>query len=265
MKKVLITSGGTLEKIDEIRVITNISSGKLGACIAEDFCNANYMEDTLDEDKYWVKESPHGSELHMLKDFPDPEYKVYYLHSKTSIKPRGKAIKMEWSMQYPLMWSTNRSTIELIEVNSVNDVYAKMEELIPKMDICVHCMAVSDFTFNRDNHVKLKSSDADGFIEYMRENIVKAPKIISKIKEWNPDVFLVGFKFEVGLSEKELISVACDSLKVYNGDLVVANDKQQMIEANEHVAYICKSEDDYYKVEGKPWIARAILRESTGI
>jgi phosphopantothenate-cysteine ligase len=265
MKKILITSGGTREAVDSIRVLTNISSGKLGSEIAETFCDTNYPEDILTKEKIWVKESPHGSEKHMLKDFPDPEYKVYYLHSKTAIKPRGKTIKMEWNMQYPLMWSTNSSTIEMIEVNSVNEVYDKMEELVPEMDVVIHCMAVSDFTFNRDNPVKLKSNDADGFIDYMRENIVKAPKIITKIKEWNPDVFLVGFKFEVGLTEKELISVASDSILVYNGDIVVANDKQQMIEANEHVAYICRNKDDYYKVSGKPEIARTILKESTGI
>jgi len=264
MKKILISAGGTREYIDDVRVLTNISSGALGSIIAETFCDENYTEEILTKDKVWVK-GQHGSELEMLKDFPEPEYKVYYLHSKTAIKPRGKAIKMEWHMQYPLMCSTNSATIERIEANSVNDVYAKMEELVPQMDIVIHCMAVSDFTFNRDNPVKLKSNDAEGFIDYMRENIVKAPKIITKIKEWNPDVFLVGFKFEVGLSEKELISLACDSKIAYDGDLVVAHDKAMMVAAQEHVAYICKDKDNYYQVNGKPDIARAILRESTGL
>jgi len=36
-KKVLITSGGTREYIDDVRVLTNISSGKLGAQIANTF------------------------------------------------------------------------------------------------------------------------------------------------------------------------------------------------------------------------------------
>jgi phosphopantothenate--cysteine ligase len=35
MKKILITSGGTKEYIDGVRVLTNISSGKLGATIAD--------------------------------------------------------------------------------------------------------------------------------------------------------------------------------------------------------------------------------------
>jgi len=35
--KVLITSGGTREYIDDVRVLTNISTGKLGATIANTF------------------------------------------------------------------------------------------------------------------------------------------------------------------------------------------------------------------------------------
>ena len=35
--KVLITAGGTSEKIDDVRVVTNISTGRLGAAIADAF------------------------------------------------------------------------------------------------------------------------------------------------------------------------------------------------------------------------------------
>lgn len=46
-KNVLITSGGTREYIDDVRVITNISSGALGAKIAEEFyregCRIHYV------------------------------------------------------------------------------------------------------------------------------------------------------------------------------------------------------------------------------
>lgn len=39
-KNILITSGGTQEYIDDVRVLTNISSGKLGALIAENMDGA---------------------------------------------------------------------------------------------------------------------------------------------------------------------------------------------------------------------------------
>jgi len=260
MKKVLITAGGTVEKIDSVRVLTNISSGKLGAKIAENFCNANYPDKVLTDEKVWVH-GFHGSEKEMLIDFPVPEYKVYYLHSRNAVKPRGRAIKMDYNMQLPLLWSTNQSTIEMIEVNSVQEVYDKMEELIPEMDACIHSMAVSDFTFNRENPIKLKSNDADGFVEFMKNNIQKTPKIISKIKEWNPNIFLVGFKFEVGLDPEELIDVAVTAKSKYKGNIVVANDKEQMQKGKSHIAYICRNERSYYRVENKQEIAEALLKE----
>jgi len=34
--KILITSGGTREYIDDVRVLTNLSSGRLGAVIADE-------------------------------------------------------------------------------------------------------------------------------------------------------------------------------------------------------------------------------------
>jgi phosphopantothenoylcysteine synthetase/decarboxylase len=63
MKKVLITSGGTREYIDDVRVLTNISSGKLGAMIAEKlFSNG---------------------------------YEVHYVHSIGSIEPRTNPERMD--------------------------------------------------------------------------------------------------------------------------------------------------------------------------
>lgn len=40
--KVAVASGGTVEKIDDVRVITNISSGKLGSIIADKFIEAGH-------------------------------------------------------------------------------------------------------------------------------------------------------------------------------------------------------------------------------
>ena len=131
---VLITSGGTREYIDDVRVMTNISSGKLGAIIAE-----RYLRDG---------------------------HKVYYVHTKNAELPKFNI----------------GAKIKLIEADSVSKAYFELKKLVPHEDVVVHSMAVSDFTFNRHNPVKLKSNDVDGFIEYLRQNIVQAPKILPDIK-----------------------------------------------------------------------------------
>ena len=41
MKKIIITSGGTSERIDNVRKITNSSSGKLGMTIANHLLQKN--------------------------------------------------------------------------------------------------------------------------------------------------------------------------------------------------------------------------------
>ena len=45
MRKIIITAGGTQEPIDKVRSITNKSSGKLGAIIAEKFLE---LDDTCE-------------------------------------------------------------------------------------------------------------------------------------------------------------------------------------------------------------------------
>lgn len=195
MKKVLVTSGGTFEYIDEVRGITNISTGKLGALIASDFANIEGIQ-------------------------------VYYLHSKTAVLP------------------PNIYLMKDIEVRTAQDTHDKMMEIITteKIDAVVHAMAVSDFTFKRDGDIKLKSSDPEAFIEYMRKTITLNPKIISHIKEWDPNIFLVGFKFEVGYTVDQLKEAALQSMEKNGCDLVVTNDKKEMEQTGMHIAHLFYSE-----------------------
>ena len=188
--KILITSGGTTEYIDDVRVLTNISTGKLGASIAN-----------------WLK-----------------DHEIIYLHGRNA--------------ELPPFWRMGHT---YISVKDTAELMEQMEKLVPEVDVVIHAMAVSDFTFNRENPVKLKSNDADGFIEYMRANIKKTPKIISLIKKWNPNVFLVGFKFEVGVSHKELTALGLASIEKNGCDVMVINDKEEMIREKSHIAYVMDS------------------------
>jgi len=122
------------------------------------------------------------------------------------------------------------------------------------MDAVIHAMAVSDFSF-QSSKSKLKSDKPADFIKYMSENLIVNPKIISSFRGWAPKAQLVGFKFEVGQSTKDLIDIADDLRQRNNLDMVVANDKSEMIRENEHIGYIVKSSTDYEKCYGKNDIA----------
>jgi phosphopantothenate--cysteine ligase len=212
MRKVLITSGGTREYIDPVRILTNISSGKLGALIASHVC--------------------------MMKDT-----QVYYVHSVGAAMPEAIGMfRLPEIKNYP--------------VKTAQDAMYIMKKLIidEKIDAVIHCMAVSDFTFKRDAEIKLKSSDPEAFIEYMRKTIRLNPKIIKQIKEWRPEITLIGFKFEVGISNDELIGLAKKSIQKNGCDLVIANDKEEMNRLKEHIAYFVFSDEmsiKYGSLDGK--------------
>lgn len=127
------------------------------------------------------------------------------------------------------------------------------------MDVVIHPMAVSDFAF-KPIQTKLKSNDTDEFIESVKERIYKTPKILKHIKEWNPNCFLISFKFENGLTNQELIDIAFESLFKNDSNLVISNDKQEMVENKKHISYFCKQPDVVRKIEGKEEIAREIFK-----
>lgn len=212
-KRILVTSGGTREYIDDVRVLTNISSGKLGAEIANTLIRADAQ--------------------------------VHYLFGQDAILPD---------------FFTGKSYSKKM-VKSAQEAYDWMEEIVPYMDAVIHCMAVSDFTFKREGALKCKSSDPQAFIDYMARTIMKNPKIISKIKEWNPKTILIGFKFEVDVSNETLIKLARNSINSNGCDLVIANDKEEMIREKVHVAYAVESasaNSQAFKIEGKEKIAQYI-------
>jgi len=211
--RVMVTAGGTREYIDDIRVLTNISTGALGCTIAEEFLSNGH--------------------------------EVIYVHSKGAQMPSGRYLTC-------------------ILADNITDAYEVMKEWTPKVNAVVHAMAVSDFTFNRTHPVKLKSTDLEGFIEHMRANVVKAPKILPNLKHWNPDAKIIGFKFEVGKTKEELLEIAKHQLWSCDLDYTFANDKKMIQDANSHNGWLIDVDGNEIPCYNKPDIARKIVRELTG-
>ncbi len=106
-----------------------------------------------------------------------------------------------------------------IEVETVEEMLEAIEnELRSKeYDVVVLAAAVSDFRVKEKANVKIKSGKS------LTLELEPTPKIIDRIKKLQPDVFLVGFKAETGLSEEELIEAARKQIKRAGSDLVVTN------------------------------------------
>ncbi len=106
-----------------------------------------------------------------------------------------------------------------IEVETAEEMLEVIERELKarKYDVVVLASAVSDFRVKKRANMKIKSGKA------ITLELEPTPKIIDRIKELQPNVFLVGFKAETGLNEEELITAARIQIERAGSDLVVAN------------------------------------------
>ena len=208
---IIVTAGGTREYIDDVRVLSNISTGRLGAKIAEEYALMGHN--------------------------------VYYVAPRNAIQP-SKGL--------------SEGLIENRITNDTKSVMTVMQELVPKANIVVHSMAVSDFSFDLQSHVKLSSNSPEAFIEHLKSTIVITPKVISNFRKWNYNAVLVGFKFTVGKKTKELLDIAMQLKHKNKLDMVFANDKRAMQKSGDHVGTLLM--DDWNeKLRGKKDIAKTIV------
>ena len=96
-------------------------------------------------------------------------------------------------------------------------------------------LASSDLTeFLEKSNSESKISSADDYqVLFLKKN----PKIIGKVKEWNPNIRLIGFKLLVGVSKEDLLAAAKASLEKNQAELIVANDLTE-ISSGQHHAYL---------------------------
>ena len=200
--KILVTSGGTSEKIDRVRSITNHSSGKLGKIITETLLKAGH--------------------------------EVCLITTLQAVKP------------------VSQPNLTIIEIKNTADLLQVMKDKVMDHQVLIHSMAVSDYTpvymagfdeveasqdltefLDKKNQETKISSKEDVQVLFLKKN----PKIISLIKEWNPNIHLIGFKLLVDVSQEHLIQIARESLEKNQADLIVANDLIQ-ISSEQHNAYL---------------------------
>lgn len=224
--KIVITSGGTSEKIDAVRSITNHSSGRLGKEIVQLFLDKGH-EVTLVTTSQTVKPSPH-------------------------------------------------QLLTTVIVSNVASLLTTIEPLVKTSDVLIHSMAVSDYTpvymtdlddvektdhisdlVNRHNTERKISSRSDYQVLFLK----KTPKIIRLVKQWNPNIVLVGFKLLVDVSKKELLSVARASLLQTHADYILANDLTEISDNQHHGILV--TPDQSFTAETKSDIAQLIYEKVT--
>ncbi len=226
MKKYVITSGGISEKIDNVRKITNSSSGKLGMTIAN----------------------------HLLESKSD--ITIYYVCSKNALRPSNKSVKIievvgTMDLKDKIESLLRNEKIDyFIHTMAVADYMVDYVTTVDKMK--------KSFLNNSDMEV-IKDTKISSYKNNLVLVLKPTPKIISLIKKESPLTYLVGFKLLDGVSKKELIEVAKRLRDKNKCDLVVANDLED-IRNKEHKAYIIDKEDKVVEASDKEDIAKKLVR-----
>ena len=220
--KLLITSGGTSEKIDQVRSITNHSTGKLGALIAESFLTQGDQV-TLVTTQNAVKPAAH------------PTLTIQIIDNVQDLLA---------TMQ-PLV-KTHDVLIHSMAVSDYTPIYmAGFDQIIASQDL-------TEFLNKTNVQGKISSQD-----DYQVLFLKQTPKIISQVKKWNPNIRLIGFKLLVDVSKEKLLAVARASLVKNQAEIIVANDLDH-ISNHQHHAYLVK-QDSVIEAITKEEIAQLLL------
>lgn len=208
MYNILITGGPTWVPIDQVRVISNISSGATGIAITEAALKM-------------------GAKVTLLLG---PITENFNLKS---------------------------SNLKVVRFKYFDELFSliKKELSTKKYDAVIHLAAVSDYRVKKSVAGKIKSDK-----KTLSLSLVATPKIVSLIKKYDPDVFLVQFKLEVNTSKDKLIQGAYSELAKNNADLVVANNLSD-INKQRHTAYIVDIKKNVQKVTSNKNLAKKLLKK----
>ena len=231
---VIVTSGGISERIDNVRKITNSSSGRLGSMIADELSKVNTIN------------------------------KIYYVCSKNSLKPKCKNIEIiivdgsidlsnkikDLLINNKIDYFIHSMAVADYMVDYVTNISYIEESIIAKNDIIKGIKEAKKY-----NDSKISSYE-DNLVIFLK----KTPKIISMIKDISPSTYLVGFKLLDNVSKDILIDTAIKLKDKNNCDLVVANDLSS-IKKSIHKAYIIDKNNNEIVCNTKDEIAKKLVKK----
>ncbi|TCP58293.1 DNA/pantothenate metabolism flavoprotein [Tumebacillus sp. BK434] len=130
--------------------------------------------------------------------------------------------------------------LRLVPFMGIADLGEKLQAVLTTEEIHAVIMtaAVSDWVVDKMFDQQGNPITDTGKISSDNPPVVhfkKAPKVISKIKDWRPDTFLVGFKLEHNADPDYLLQRSRQRMETWRADLVVANASRSLYsEATPH-------------------------------
>ena len=144
----------------------------------------------------------------------------------------------------------------IISVETAEQMADAIFNVVRDFDIFISTAAVSDFKVVQYKNKKIDSESS------LSINLKPTVKIIRKIKQINPDIFLVGFKAEFNISRDEIIYCARKQINDAGTDIVVANDvsnKDCNFGSDKNEVLIIDDDVLYVPLANKDEIAKTIM------
>lgn len=242
---ILITAGGTKEAIDQVRHITNMSSGSLG----REILTKAQLEPSIE--------------------------KIYFLSPKTAFPSNDRVMSKTHLIQTESVEDLQNNLQNILTTEKIDAVIHSMavsdfttagvftnEDLASYLNVEMGNKEVSyELILNLLNKIDEYKIDNSSKIssksEHMNIALKPTPKVIGNIKKWSPNTVLIGFKLLENVSDSELINVAREQMKKNGCDFVWANDIKR-IRQNGHQGILVEK-NNYTHIEGKDSIAKGII------
>jgi phosphopantothenate-cysteine ligase len=240
----LVTAGGTSERIDAVRSITNNATGRLGALIAEG-----------------------------LASLPGTE-RIFYLHGegaaipskrKAHLVPISDTASLEEAVRSTL---ANNAVAGIVHTMAVSDYRVRAATTVTALakDICTSLSGLNGsirpelITDTINAHTGLDRGNKIGSYEKDLALLLEpTPKIISLLRALAPKACIVGFKLLDHISFDTLIDTAYALLQKNGCTYVLANDAQDIGPAR-HKGYLVDQNRHVTPYESKQAIADGIIR-----
>jgi phosphopantothenate-cysteine ligase len=229
VRNIIITAGGTSEKIDEVRVISNFSSGRLGLAVAKAF---------LDTESADVE-------------------KIYYVCDRNTNAPSDERVEVVRVMGAQGLLEALRELLTTKKIDAVIHAMAVSDYTVKQVTTidAIRAGKENDPGYHL-NEGKI-SSEFDDLVIVLK----KTPKVIGEIKKLQEDTILVGFKLLTGVTKDTLIETGYKLLQKNRCSMVLANDLTE-ISGEKHVGHLISQTGIYETLTTKKQIAEAIVRNT---
>lgn len=252
---ILITAGGTTERIDNVRTITNSSTGRLGAAIAEAFAGAAPLP---------VEKIYYLCGLNAVIPTPAPAHNTIIIRIGSVNELIEKLSEILTTQKIDVVihsMAVSDYTVDGLTTkgNMADSIakYIKDSEQPGDLSPEAYAAGMLQAAFSPDGNLSSEnkiSSDIEDMVIVMK----KTPKVISLIKKLQPRTLLVGFKLLSNVSQEALLDTAYRLLMKNDCDLVLANDLSEITPLN-HKGYLIDRHKAYEEFHTKTQIAEGIV------